>query len=79
MFRELSAKKIAAVSTNRVVGSRMNSGTSAQSFATFGMPTPEPAQESIFASGDDRQLLLALLLHCADIGNSVMPFHMAER
>lgn len=35
--------------------------------------------ESIFASPDDRQLLLAVLLHCADIGNSVMPYRCAER
>ena len=33
----------------------------------------------IFSSAEDRQGLLSLLLHCADISNPVKPAHIAEK
>ena len=77
MFSELRSKKIAAASPDREVAASHNSVTSVRSLAPGG-PAAESPTESVFTSADDRQLLLAVLLHCADIGNSVMPFDMAE-
>lgn len=75
VFSELRSKKIANASLDRVAMSG-NSSTSLQS-AVAG--NTDKAVEGIFHSAEDRQLLLALLLHCADIGNSVLPYHIAER
>ena len=33
----------------------------------------------VWKSPEDRQFLLALLLHCADISNAVKPFTIAEK
>ena len=74
VFSELRGKKIA--SADRSVAVSPASSSSMQSFLAG---NPEQGAESLFTSADDRQLLLALLLHCADIGNSVMPYHIAER
>lgn len=74
VFSELRSKK--AVGADSIVAVSSPSMTSVQSLSGG---NTEPAVESIFVSADDRQLLLALLLHCADIGNSVMPYPIAER
>jgi hypothetical protein len=33
----------------------------------------------VFKTPEDRQFMLALLLHCADISNAVKPFAIAEK
>ena len=79
VFQELNSKKISAASATRMA-SRANSATSAQSGAAVAGGAPPLLQgDSIFSSQDDRQLLLALLLHCADIGNSVKPWAIAKK
>ena len=39
---------------------------------------PQQAPE-VWKTPEDRQFLLALLLHCADISNAVKPFSIAEK
>lgn len=75
VFQELSSRKKASYS--RAVAASGNSATSAQSFSGGGKL--EHPTNNHFVTADDRQLLLAVLLHCADIGNSVMPYRIAER
>ena len=74
VFSELRSKKSPAA--DRSVALSPHGSTSVQSMVGG---NTEQGAGSIFTSTDDRQLLLALLLHCADIGNPVMPFHLAER
>lgn len=80
VFQELNAKRISVASATRTA-SRANSSTFMQSgtaAVAVGSP-PAPQAESIFVSQDDRHLLLSLLLHCADIGNSVKPWLIAKK
>ena len=74
VFSELRSKKIAAAQAVAPSHNSMTSNHPVSASSAAQIPA-----ESIFASPDDRQLLLAILLHCADIGNSVMPYSIAER
>ena len=38
-----------------------------------------PQAPEVWKTPEDRQFLLALLLHCADISNAVKPFSIAEK
>ncbi len=53
------------------------------SLASPAGPGPEAggAQQApeVWKTPEDRQFLLALLLHCADISNAVKPFSIAEK
>ena len=54
------------------------------SLASPAGPGPEagggaPQAPEVWKTPEDRQFLLALLLHCADISNAVKPFTIAEK
>lgn len=76
VFSELRSKKVA---TGTIPERASTVGPSVLPVQARAGEMGEPAAEALFVSQDDRQLLLALLLHCADIGNSVMPFPVAEQ
>lgn len=79
VFKELRAKKPVPTRMGQPSDSRANSQTSAVPHSWNPALQSEVPQPSIFVTADDRQLLLALLLHCADISNSAKPWTIAEK
>lgn len=73
VFHELNSATINA-------SLRADSGTAspvgAAGLDPSGAPQPIP---DVWKTPEDRQFLLALLLHCADISNAVKPFSIAEK
>ena len=70
VFQELNA---AAIS-----GSIRAADSSLASLAGLEAGGAQQAPE-VWKTPEDRQFLLALLLHCADISNAVKPFSIAEK
>ena len=86
MFYELNSATIAAnIRAADAFAASSASGTAAglllamlsEDRASGGGSTPP--QEAVFRSPEDRQFMMALLLHCADISNAVKPFAIAEK
>ena len=81
VFYELNSATIAA--NIRAADAFAASGLSGTSGLLLASLAEERAsstpQEAVFRSPEDRQFMMALLLHCADISNAVKPFAIAEK
>ncbi len=82
VFHELNAAAINANIKADAVPSASNAGRAQAALGIDehdGQLTGQAAVPDVWKTPDDRQFLLALLLHCADISNAVKPFAIAEK
>ncbi len=79
VFRELNAAAINASIKADSAPSASTSGLGLGMDGHDGQVAGQAAVPDVWKTPEDRQFLLALLLHCADISNAVKPFAIAEK
>ena len=75
VFHELNA---AAINASIKADSSPSASGTAAGLEARASAAAQPLPD-VWKSPEDRQFLLALLLHCADISNAVKPFTIAEK
>ena len=77
MFYELNAAAIQSAA--RGVDDTHGLGASGSGGGDGGDGSGAPAGGCVFKTSEERAMLVALLLHCADISNASKPRHIAEK